>query len=183
VREIEVKRDNEILGDKIINIFTIKNHKNMKPLFEIKKNKQTTTNKYFTNRVEQDNQQMLKRLIDLPSNYDKKLWYKDFEKSQEYKKNICEFPSIKFLKDYNSNSNNNINKEFSNERKLHTSQLKQNKNNEFNNNYNNNFINGFFNTTNKKRSSTSYSKFKNTEKLYASKYFQNTEDTSKYKFF
>jgi hypothetical protein len=186
VREIEVKRNNEILGDKIINIFAIKNNKKFKPLYDLKKNKQTSINKYFTSRVEQDNQQMLKRLVDLPSNYNKKLWYKDFEKAQEYKKNICVFPSIKFYKDKD--------KENEYERNLHSSQQKNintiNINNDPNNNINNHGSNiymnntnaiGFFNSNDKKRSNTSYSKFKNTEKLYNSKYFQNlhTEDSSK----
>lgn len=166
---MQVKRDNETLGDKILNIFAVNNKKKMKPLFEFKKTKQTQFNKYFVSRVEQDNLQMLKRLVDLPSNYDKKTWYKDFEKSQEYKKNICVFPSIKFLKDYESDR----------ERSLHTSQQKKtielkNKNlSAFN------FSNStaFFNST-KKRSTTSYSKFKDTERLYGSKYFQQTEDNS-----
>lgn len=183
MREIEVKRDNEILGDKIINIFSLSNKKKMKPLFEFKKakTKNSQSNKYFVNRVEQDNQQMLKRLIDLPSNYDKKIWYKDYEKSQGYKKNICIFPSINFLNEEN-------------ERNLHSSQNKRsnldskNNNNNINNlnaqninNYNFSKTNGFY--SNKKRSSTSYSKFKNTEKLYGSKYFQNTEDSSKEYYF
>jgi hypothetical protein len=191
VREIEVKRNNEILGDKIINIFAIKNKKKFKPLFDIKKKKQTSINKYFTSRVEQDNQQMLKRLVDLPSNYNKKLWNKDFEKSQEYKKNICVFPSIKFFK------NNEKENEF--ERNLHSSHHKNiNMNTNINSNDPNNNINninnqasyfymnnsnaiGFLNSNEKKRSNTSYAKFKNTEKLYNSKYFQNlhTEDSSK----
>lgn len=187
MREIEVKRNNEILGDKIINIFAIKNMKKFKPIVDIKK-KQTTTNKYFTNRVEQDNQQMLKRLVDLPSNYNKKLWYKDFERSQEYKKNICVFPSIKFFK--NNEKENEL------DRNLHSSQQKiknSNTNNDtndaniINNNQPSNFnmiksnAIGFINSNDKKRSNTSHSKFKNTEKLYSSKYFNNlhTEDSSK----
>jgi hypothetical protein len=39
---------------------------------------------------------MLKRLNDRASFYDVKGWKKDFDKTQDYKKNICVFPSISF---------------------------------------------------------------------------------------
>lgn len=105
---------------------------------------------------------MLKRLSDKLSCYDKKIWIKDFEKSQGYKKNICVFPSIKFYKD----------KEY--DRMLLSASPKCfDKNNPFN--------------TPKSRSKTSYQKYKAGnyafEKLYGSKYFQNTEDLSKCLYF
>jgi len=100
---------------------------------------------------------MLKRLYDQPSCYDKKVWFKDFEKSQNYKKNICVFPSIKFFK------------EPENEKIINSSASKF---------YDKNNPGG----TPKIRSKTSHQKFKlgsNTfEKLYGSKYFQNNEDSS-----
>ena len=136
----------------------------MKPLFEFKKTKPSNFNKPFVNRVEQDNQVMLKRLNDQPSIYNKKNWYKDYEKSQEYKKNICVFPSIKFFKD------------FENERNLHSSQQRKIEGDKISG-FGFSKTNGFFNS-NKKRSSTSYAKFKDTEKLYGSRYFQNTEESS-----
>ncbi len=144
------------MGDKIINIFAVSNKKKQKPLFEFKKGSQSHSKKWFITKVEQDNQMMLKRLNDQPSCYDKKTWFKDFERNQGYKKNICIFPSIKFFKntDY--------------ERNLHSSSARSSDN--------------FYNNNNQKiRSKTSYQKFKNTntfDKLYGSKYFHNTEDSS-----
>lgn len=99
---------------------------------------------------------MLKRLNDKPSCYDKKLWFKDYEKSQGYKKNICIFPSIKF------------HKETEYEKLLSSPSNSLENNNPY--------------SLNKMRSKTSYQKYKTGnnpfEKLYGSKYFQNTEDAS-----
>ncbi len=100
---------------------------------------------------------MLKRLNDKPSCYDKKIWFKDFEKSQAYKKNICIFPSIKFHKE------TDYEKMPSSPSKVLESSTPYSFNN--------------------MRSKTSYQKYKPKnnpfEKLYGSKYFQNPDDTSK----
>ncbi len=109
---------------------------------------------------------MLKRLTDQPSCYDKKNWIKDFEKSQNYKKNICVFPSIKFYKEREHERNMNLPLAFASASS--TKFFDQN--------------NPFY--TPKSRSKTSYQKSKAGncayEKLYGSKYFQNTtEDSSK----
>lgn len=102
---------------------------------------------------------MLKRLLDKPSCYDKNEWIKDFEKSQVYKKNICVFPSIKFYK------------ETEHDRLVASSSPK---NLEANNPYDPRVL--------QSRSKTSHQKFKNMfnpfEKLYGSRYFQNTEESN-----
>lgn len=102
---------------------------------------------------------MLKRLIDKPSYYNKNEWIKDFEKSQNYKKNICIFPSIKFYKETEHD-------------KITAAQSP--KNLESNNPYDLNQL--------QMRSKTSHQKFKNMfnpfEKLYGNKYFQNTEESN-----
>lgn len=47
-------------------------------------------------KITQENQHMLKRLNDKQSSFNNNKLLQDYEKSQEYKKNICVFPSIKF---------------------------------------------------------------------------------------
>ena len=102
---------------------------------------------------------MLKRLIDKPSCYDKNEWIKDFEKSQNYKKNICIFPSIQFYKEAEHDK---------------LTACSPPKNIEENNPYDPKQL--------QSRSKTSHQKFKNIynpfEKLYGSRYFQNTEDSN-----
>ncbi len=110
---------------------------------------------------------MLKRLSGQPSCYDKKNWIKDFNKSQEYKKNICVFPSIKFYKE------NEQDRMLLFASATASSKFFDSKNNAFN--------------TPKSRSKTSYQKYKAGnnkafDKLYGSKYFQNIEDSSKKSF-
>lgn len=155
-KETEVIRNNEILGDKIINIFAVSNIKKQKPLFELKKQNLSTSRKLVIQKIEMDNQLMLKRLSDQPSCYNKKIWIKDFQKSQAYKKNICVFPSIKFFKDKKQ------------ERMMLSASSKFFDDNPFN--------------TPKSRSKTSYQNYKTGanafDKLYGSKYFQNIEDSS-----
>lgn len=111
--------------------------------------------------MEQDNQFMLKRLIDKPSCYDKNEWIRDFEKSQNYKRNICVFPSIKFYKETEQD-------------KIMMNASSSPKNLEANNPYDPKQL--------QLRSKTSHQKFKNMhnpfEKLYGSRYFQNTEDSN-----
>lgn len=152
MKEKEVKRNNGILGDKIINIFAVSNKKKYKPLFAFKKNSHSQCKSSAFVKIEQQNQQMLKRLNDLPSCYDKHTWYKDYEKNQEYKKNICVFPSIKFFKDPEQ------------ERLMQTSASR------------------FLDLQNQNiRSKTSYQKFKNTnslERLYGGRYFPNSDENS-----
>ena len=91
-----------------------------KKLLEIDKNKKkrltknftTTTNlikrnkrAYFQNEVKnlaQENLFMLKRLLEKTSSINNFKLMKDYEKNQEYKNNICFYPSINFF----SNNNN-----------------------------------------------------------------------------
>lgn len=155
-----MKRNNEILGDKIINIFAVSNKKKQKPSFDFNKQNLSTSRKLVIQKIEMDNQLMLKRLTDKPSCYDKKSWLKDFVKSQNYKKNICIFPSIKFYKD-----------------KEHEKMMLSASSKFFDKNNMNNTFN-----TPKSRSKTSYQKYKGFnqtfEKLYGSKYFQHADDQS-----
>ena len=132
-----------------------------KPFLECKKQNLSTSRKLTIQKIELDNQLMLKRLSDQLSCYDKKSWIKDFERSQVYKKNICVFPSIKFYKG----------KEYDRMMLSASSSSKFfDKNNPFN--------------TPKSRSKTSYQNYKSGnnsfDKLYGSKYFQNSEDSSNF---
>jgi len=158
-KEKEIKRNNEILGDKIINIFAVSNKKKNKPRFDLKQTSNSNSRKWFVQKVEHDNQFMLKRLVDKPSCYDKNEWKRDFEKSQNYKKNICVFPSIKFLKETEYDK---------------IAATSSPKNLEANNPYDPKQL--------QIRNKTSHQKLKNMfnpfEKLYGSRYFQNTEDSS-----
>ena len=79
-----------------------------KPIIVNKKNLFSQTRKWDICKITQENQHLLKRLNDRQSFYDTNKWEKDYEKSQEYKKNICVFPSIKFetpTRDVSSYSN------------------------------------------------------------------------------
>ena len=154
-QEIEVKRNNEILGDKILCIFSESNKIKKKPIFEFKKN-HSQTRKWEMYKIAQDNQVMLKRLVDQPSCYDKRSWIKDFDKSQGYKKNICVFPSIKFFKEQEK--------------------LDQFSNMKFSED----------GGSSEYRSKTSYQKYKNNiynennyDKLYNKKYLQNSDEQRK----
>jgi hypothetical protein len=64
----------------------------------LKKDIFSQAKKYDYFKISQENQYLLKRLNDRNSFYDIKMWEKDYDKSQKYKKNICVFPSIDFRK-------------------------------------------------------------------------------------
>ncbi len=69
-----------------------------KPKFEYKQNLFSNCRKYDYIKITQENQHLIKRLNDRQSFYNTKAWEKDYEKSQNYKKNLCVFPSIDFHK-------------------------------------------------------------------------------------
>ena len=55
-------------------------------------------------KITQENQHLLKRLNDRRSAYNTRKWEDDYNRSQEYKKNICIFPSIKFSNPFKEES-------------------------------------------------------------------------------
>lgn len=84
--------------------------KAMTPVYKLKKkNKQI----YVQNGIKtlaQENLFILKRLLEKKGNIDNQKLKKDFEKSQEYKNNICNFPSINSnrIKKVNEKPNQNL---------------------------------------------------------------------------
>jgi len=97
-----MKRNNMILYKKLQEIDKNKKKKNLKNLATTynfrKKNKNKET--YVQNGIKalaQENLFMLKRLLERTSNINNRKLKQDFEKNQEYKHNICFYPSINFL--------------------------------------------------------------------------------------
>ena len=84
--------------------------KAMTPVYKLKKkNKQI----YVQNGIKtlaQENLFMLKRLLEKKGNIDNQKLKRDFQKSQEYKNNICNFPSINSnrIKKVNEKPNQNL---------------------------------------------------------------------------
>ena len=84
--------------------------KAMTPVYKLKKkNKQI----YVQNGIKtlaQENLFILKRLLEKKGNIDNQKLKKDFQKSQEYKNNICNFPSINSnkIKKVNEKPNQNL---------------------------------------------------------------------------
>lgn len=72
-------------------------------LNRLKQNLFSQSRKWELFKTAQDNQIFLKRLNEKQSFYNTKKWEKDYEKSQNYKKNICVYPSLTFdtIKDDN----------------------------------------------------------------------------------
>ena len=70
----------------------------LKPKFVLKKDIYSQAKKYDYFKISQENQYLMKRLNDRNSFYDTKTWERDYDKSQNYKKNICAFPPIDFKK-------------------------------------------------------------------------------------
>lgn len=106
VREFEIKRDNQMLVNKIYRIFTHKSptkDKEKRHVEKITKMRKTTSNseqqKWRIFRITQENQSMLKRLQDTQSCYDHRSFARDYSKAQTYKKNICEFPPLDPISD------------------------------------------------------------------------------------
>ena len=102
MKKLELKKVNLLLFNKLDKIQKIQNSellKKQKPLFEFKTKKMDggltreqkleikAVNKYFRNKLKRQS-----------SFYSLGQWNKDFEKSQNFKKNICEFPCIDFHK-------------------------------------------------------------------------------------
>jgi hypothetical protein len=104
LKEFELNKNNQILVEKIMNIFN--NNQNKKKKLNSTnrvKNKTLPQNrKWDLFKITQENQHLLKRLNERRSLYNARSWEKDYEQSQNYKKNICMFPSINF---YNPREN------------------------------------------------------------------------------
>lgn len=95
-----MKRINEILFKKIYKIRNASSEdaiKKLKPIFEFKqklKDKEKA-------KLKEINNYYFKKIGRQGSLYSNNRWKKDFERSQFFKKNICEFPIINFLDSYN----------------------------------------------------------------------------------
>ena len=106
--------------NKIYNIRKTSNEesiKRLKPKVEYKdKSKGFITLKNIE--IKQYNNFYLKQIKKQKSFYNNNQWKKDFDRSQFFKKNICEFPSINFYDKYQQKTMNggiiNINKEYKN---------------------------------------------------------------------
>jgi hypothetical protein len=72
--------------------------KKMKPIFQYTKTAMSGNKKHEIIRVAQENLYMLKRLNERTSCYNVDKWNKDYEASQYYKRNHCQYPSIDFYK-------------------------------------------------------------------------------------
>ena len=66
--------------------------KALTPVYKIKRNNKNVQNEIKA--LAQENLIILKRLLDKTPNIDNQKLKKDFEKHQEYKNNICKFPTI-----------------------------------------------------------------------------------------
>lgn len=87
--------------------------KKMKPIFQFTKTTMAGNKKHEIIRVAQENLYMLKRLNERTSVYNVDKWNKDYEASQYYKRNHCQYPSIDFYKTQRSGSFGNIFSNFS----------------------------------------------------------------------
>ena len=97
-----MKRNNMILYKKLQEIDKNKKRKNIKNLATTYNFRKKNKNKevYVQNGIKalaQENLFMLKRLLERTSNINNRKLKQDFEKNQEYKHNICFYPSINFL--------------------------------------------------------------------------------------
>lgn len=87
------------MANKITNIFNSRNAYKDNPALIYKKSLEKSkaksgTEKWKIFKMAQDNQLLLKRLLEVQTCYDHKKYSDDYKKSLYYKKNICEFPSI-----------------------------------------------------------------------------------------
>ena len=82
--------------------------KKMKPIFQFTKTTMAGNKKHEIIRVAQENLYMLKRLNERTSVYNVDKWNRDYEASQYYKRNHCQYPSIDFYKTQRSGSFGNI---------------------------------------------------------------------------
>ena len=87
--------------------------KKMKPIFQFTKTTMAGNKKHEIIRVAQENLYMLKRLNERTSVYNVDKWNRDYEASQYYKRNHCQYPSIDFYKTQRSGSFGNIFSNFS----------------------------------------------------------------------
>ena len=73
-------------------------YQNLAPILNIKKKSQNVHVQNEIKALAQENLFMLKRLLEKTSNINNKKLKEDFEKNQEYKNHICNYPSINFYK-------------------------------------------------------------------------------------
>lgn len=111
MREFEIRKDNELMANKITTIFKSKSPlrgtRSVSQKRSLDKTRATSEHeKWKIFKVAQDNQLLLKRLYEAQTCYDNKKYDEDFRKSLYYKKNICEYPEI------GSKSLKNVDKHF-----------------------------------------------------------------------
>ena len=80
----------------------------MKPIFQYTKTAMAGNKKHEIIRVAQENLYMLKRLNERTSCYNVDKWNRDYEASQYYKRNHCQYPSIDFYKTQRCGSFGNV---------------------------------------------------------------------------
>lgn len=120
VKELEIKKINNIMSNKIYNIRKTSNEesiKKLKPIFEYKeKSKGFITLKNME--IKKYNNFYLKQIRKQRSFYNNIKWKKDYDRSQFFKKYICEFPIINFYGKNQQKTMNggiiSINKEYKN---------------------------------------------------------------------
>jgi hypothetical protein len=101
VQQFEIKRNNMILYKKLLDIDKNRRKKisqNLAPILNTKKKNKEIHVQNEIKTLAQENLFMLKRLLEKASNINNRKLKEDFEKNQEYKNNICNYPSINFYK-------------------------------------------------------------------------------------
>ena len=101
VQQFEIKRNNMILYKKLLDIDKNRRKKISQNLASILNTKKKNKEIHVQNEIKtlaQENLFMLKRLLEKTSNINNRKLKEDFEKNQEYKNNICNYPSINFYK-------------------------------------------------------------------------------------
>ena len=101
VQQFEIKRNNMILYKKLLDIDKNRRKKISQNLASFLNTKKKNKEIHVQNEIKalaQENLFMLKRLLEKTSNINNRKLKEDFEKNQEYKNNICNYPSINFYK-------------------------------------------------------------------------------------
>jgi len=147
----------------------------MKPIFQYRKAVMAGNKKTEIIRVAQENLYMLKRLNERTSCYNVDKWNKDYEASQYYKRNHCQYPSIDFYKTqrcgsfgnvFNGTSKNSTKREFY---KTHYSQK-------------NGFNTGGLNTTGKRKKRFEDFSYRDLQTVKRSKSDVGDKDEKTYEF-
>ena len=107
----EIDNDNKVLFKKLYELDKNglkKAKKKWKPIFQFTKASIGGNKKHEIIKVAQENLFMLKRLNERGSVYSVDKWQKDYEISQYYKRNRCQYPSIDFYKTQRCNTFGNM---------------------------------------------------------------------------